>query len=270
MRVRWGSFTLALVLGCTGCTSYHVMQSSLVAPPVAPPPAADHGLLDAYVGHATVTFLSRPRRAPNDRSSLWISRHVLQFALTVHPSPLIAFHMLGIAGLHQGALQTSSSGLPNPGGSVGGYGMGASVTLPRGPHRFLLSANLLVVSIPSYAETTCLDCEDGSSMFHAGRGNESTVQAVSSAGYAYRFDERFHIQLLATLQNHPTNQESFDSIAAGPEVASGPLYAGLALGAEWFPIPWLGLVPTVQWPLTQSPIRYGPIIGLGVRGLIER
>src|SRR5262245_37732978 len=173
MRLQWGGFALAAVLGCTGCTTYHVMQSSLVVPPVAPPPAADHGLLDAYAGDATVTFVSRPRRAPNDHSSLWISRHVLQAALTFHPSPLIAFHMLGIVGLDEGALRTTSSGLPRPEGSVGGYGTGVSVTLPHGPHRFLLSANLLIVSIPSYAETTCTDCEDGEVRFQAGNSRES-------------------------------------------------------------------------------------------------
>jgi hypothetical protein len=268
MRVRLGKFALCIVLGCMGCTSYHVMQSSLVLPPVAPPPATEQGLLDAYVGDATVTFVSRPSRAPGDDSSLWITRHVFQAALTWHANQLIALRVDGLVGLHQGALYTTSSRLPNPGGNVGGYGAGASLTLPSGPHRFLLSADLLFVSVPSYAETTCVSCDEA--QFHAGHSRETIFQAVSTAGYAYRFDPRFHIQLIATLQNHPTNQESFTSSHAGSEVEYGPLYAGLALSVEWLPIPWLGLIPALQWPLTRSPIRYGPIVGFGVRGLIGR
>jgi hypothetical protein len=270
MRVWLGGFVLCSMLGCTGCASYQVMQSSLVAPPIAPPPATEQGVLDAYVGDATVTFVSRPSRAPGNESSLWIARHVLQGALTLHANPLLALRISGIIGLHQGALQTTSSQLPNPGGTVGGYGMGASLTVPVGPHRFLLSADLFIISIPSYAETICTTCEGEEAALYAGQSHESIFQAVSSAGYAYRVDQRFHVQLIATLQNHPTNQESFTSSDAGAKVHGGPLYAGLALSVEWLPIPELGLIPAIQWPITQSPIRYGPIIGFGVRGVFLR
>jgi hypothetical protein len=40
----------------------------------------------------------------------------------------------------------------------------------------------------------------------------------------------------------------------------------VGVGAEIRPIPHLSIVPTIQLPLLSSPVRYGPIIGLGLRG----
>jgi hypothetical protein len=73
-------------------------------------------------------------------------------------------------------------------------------------------------------------------------------------------------QLGATLQNHPSNNESFISSDPEAEVQDGPLYATVALVIEWQPVEWFGVAPSFQWPLTRKPIEYGPIIGLGVRG----
>ncbi|HKP55851.1 MAG TPA: hypothetical protein VJV78_03995 [Polyangiales bacterium] len=268
MRLLQGTVALCIAWGCAGCTHYEVLQSSLVAPPVAPPPATEQGLLDAYVGDATVTFVSRPQRAPNNDSALWVARHVLQGALTLHASQLIAFRITGFTGLHQGAMPTTSSQLRNPGSSVNGFGMGTMLSVPYGPHRFLLSADLGIVSIPSYIEVTCVSECEGHVEFYAGRQRESVVQAVGTAGYAYRFDSSFHLQFIATLQNHPTNHESVTSSEADGDVQTGPVYVGLALSVEWLPIPWLGLIPALQWPVTRSPIQYGPILGLGVRGVL--
>jgi hypothetical protein len=82
--------------------------------------------------------------------------------------------------------------------------------------------------------------------------------------------EAARVQLTSGVQNHPTNQELFASSSPDAEVNAGPLYVIAGLGVEWEPLPYLGVAPIVQWPLTRSPIDYGPIVGLGLRGMLPR
>jgi hypothetical protein len=256
-----------VVLASTGCATYSVQQSSLVPAPVAPPPATERGIADAYVGDATVTFVSRPKRAPNNHSGLWITRHLLQGALTLHFSELAAFRLTGVVGLHQGAMQAAPTTLENPGSEVTGMGAGWIMNLPFAAHALTLSLDLGLLAIPSYIEATCVSGKDCDFNYRTGHDRDEIAWAAATAGYAYRFSDQWRAQLGFVLQNHPTNLEQFESSENDAEVQDGPLYVTVALAVEWQPLPWLGLAPELQWPLTRSPVRYGPIVGLGVRGL---
>jgi hypothetical protein len=248
-----------------------VQQSSLIPAPVAPAPGIDKGIADAYVGDATVTFVSQPHRAPSSDSGLWVSRHLFQGALTLHASPLIAFRMTGLSGLSQGALKTAPTLLPNPGDGVFGYGAGVLVTLPWDPHRLLLSLHVDVLSIPSFVQSACeSSCDPAERITDSRHDRDEVVRSVVTAGYGYRFNHLLGAQLTLTFQNHPTNREAFESDSRDAEIHTGPIYVTAAVGVEWTPVEWLGVAPLLQWPLTRSPIEYGPIIGLGVRGIVPR
>lgn len=270
MQVR-GALAVLAIVTCTACTTYHVQQSSLIPPPVAPAPGTEKGIADAYVGDATVTFVSQPHRAPSSDSGLWVSRHLLQGALTVHASPLIAFRITGLSGLSQGALETAPTLLPNPGDAVYGYGAGVLVTLPWDPHRLLLSLHAESLAVPSFIRATCeSSCDDGDQTVVSKHDRDVVLRSAVTAGYGYRFNSLLGLQLTLTFQNHPTNRESFESDARDAEIHTGPIYVTVAAGVEWTPVEWLGVAPLLQWPLTRSPIEYGPIIGLGVRGIVPR
>jgi hypothetical protein len=213
-----------------------------------------------------VTFVSRPKRAPSDDSGLWVARHLLQAAVTLHLTRLLAFRITGVTGLHEGAMQAAPTSLRNPRRDLHGFGFGAVAALPIGPHRLLVSVDGSVISVPSYIEATCLDPCDGDTF--NGEQRDVVLHGTANFGYAYRKLDWLSPYVSLTLQNHPTNSEEFTSREPNAEVFIGPLYATAALGIEWQPIPWLGLAPVVQWPVTRRPIEYGPIVGLGIRGIV--
>lgn len=197
-------------------------------------------------------------------------RHLLQGALTLHISELFAMRLTGVVGLHQGAMQAAPTSLENPGLDVTGNGLGAVLTVPFGQHGLMLSADLGVISIPSYVEVFCDPPTDDLclSLQENKHDRDPVLWSAASAGYAYRFNDRLRVQLSFVLQNHPTNREQFYSSSTDAEVQDGPLYVTSALVVEWQPTDWLGIAPAVQWPLVRSPIEYGPIVGLGVRGIV--
>jgi hypothetical protein len=260
----------AALLSCIGCTSYQVSQSSLVPAPVLPSQPNPKAFVDGYVGDATVTFLSQPRRAPSDDSGLWVTRHLIQGAVTIHASPMLGFRLIGMTGLHAGAIQAAPTSLRNPGREVGGFGHGVVATLPFGEHAFVLTADVAALSIPSFIIARCTAGCEGEPSVTSGDQRDTVLHGSSTLGYAYRVDEVLRVQLTVGMQNHPTNQEQFSSWNVNAEVHGGPLYVTAGLGLEWEPLPWLGIAPVVQWPLRRSPIEYGPIVGLGVRGMIPR
>jgi hypothetical protein len=251
------------VLTGTACATVQVQQSSLVPAPVAPPPATDRGLVDAYVGDATVTFVSRPKRAPNDDSGLWIARHVLQGAITVHVSPLLGLRVSGFEGLRSGAMQAAPTSVRRPDQDVRGFAVGGVVNAAAGDHAFVATMDFGAIAVPSYVECRGEDCG-----FVDAEQSDIVMTAVASAGYAVRVSGGVRPQLSLTLQNHPSNDESFAAWAPDAEVQHGPLYGTVALLVEVQPLEWLAIAPAVQWPLTRSPIVYGPIIGFGVRGIL--
>ncbi|HMI94055.1 MAG TPA: hypothetical protein VK509_21930, partial [Polyangiales bacterium] len=104
-------------------------------------PTTDQGIADVYVGDATVTFVSRPRRAPDDDSGLWIARHLLQGAITLHVTPLLGVRLSGFNGFHQGALQASPTSLRVPDADVRGFTWGIIANVPIDRHALLASVD---------------------------------------------------------------------------------------------------------------------------------
>jgi hypothetical protein len=145
------------------------------------------------------------------------------------------------------------------------------MSLPFGPHVVVLSADIAALSVPSFIVARCTSgCEGREGSTTSADQRDTVLQGSSTLGYRYRFQEELSAQLTVGMQNHPTNQELFSSGSVNAEVQGGPLYVTAGLGLEWEPLPWLGLAPVLQWPLTRSPIEYGPIVGFGVRGMVPR
>ena len=139
MRARLVCIASVVAVAATACATVQIQQSSLVPAPVAPAPATDRGIADVYLGDATVTFISRPKRAPDDDSGLWIARHLLQGAITVHANRLLAVRLAAFDGLHQGALQAAPTSLRVPSQDVRGYSWGGIVSVPIDRHELVAS-----------------------------------------------------------------------------------------------------------------------------------
>ena len=260
---------LAALASCAACTSYQVRQSALVPPPVLPSQPAPGLVADAFVGDATVTFLSRPERAAGDDSALWISRHVLQGAGTLHFG-WFGLRMTGLAGLGTGAMAAAPTSLRRPDDTVGSFGIGAIAAIPIDQHVLTATLDGSIVWIPSYYEATCSSGCEGRALFQSGQDREVLIQPSLSLGYGYRITPVARIFGAFAFQDHPTNDAVIDSTIANPEVRLGPLYVTVGAGVELDVRPWLSLIPLLQWPLTRNPIEYGPFVGLGVRAGLPR
>ncbi|MCA9580624.1 MAG: hypothetical protein KC416_02440, partial [Myxococcales bacterium] len=78
--------------------------------------------------------------------------------------------------------------------------------------------------------------------------------------------EGVRVFLGTTVQNHPTNAESFKTNTPGEaEVTMGDPNLIVTLGGEFSIGEWFSLIPTLQYPVTANPLRYGPIVTAGFR-----
>jgi hypothetical protein len=66
------------------------------------------------------------------------------------------------------------------------------------------------------------------------------------------------------VRNHPTNVASFESLTGDAEVRMGPVNWLVGVGAQFRLVPWFAINPMVQVPLTANPVRYAPIVTLGL------
>jgi len=107
-------------------------------------------------------------------------------------------------------------------------------------------------------------------------GNEHTdrdtvLVAAGTFGVGWTFADWGAVQFTTGLRNHPTNVESFTTTDSTPNarVYEGPINVHLAATAELYANEWLSFVPVLQIPILTSPVRYGPMIGLGVRATFD-
>jgi hypothetical protein len=256
---------VAILSCCAACTSYQVRQSALVPPPVLPSQPAPGLIADAYVGDDTVTFLSRPERAAGDDSALWVSRHVLQGAGTLHFG-WFGLRMTGMAGLGSGAMAAAPTSLRRPDDTTGSFGIGAVAAIPIDQHVLTATLDGRILWIPSYYEARCSAGCEGIATLRTGQDREVLIQPSLSLGYGYRVTPIVRVFGAFAFQDHPTNDAVIDSAIPSPDVRLGPMYVTAGAGVELTIVPWLSLIPLLQWPLTRSPIEYGPFLGLGVRG----
>lgn len=270
---------IALIVGslsvcaASACITYDVRQSSLVpvaAPPPPPPPQLTRSGVDAYVGDRTVTFLGRPELAPNERAGLWIPRTQLNGALS-YAWPRVAFRTVWLVGLAEGATAAAPTTLPNPGDAVIGFGPGVVVHATSPESRLTLSfgVDTLVLSVPSYVIATCTSYCDEDGLADGAVVERHQRDAVSlyalSVTAGWRIDDTTTLGGVVSMQNHPTNVERFTSDAADAEVQDGPLNVIVGANVEVRIVPWLSAIAELSWPVTAEPVRYGPIVGVGLR-----
>lgn len=256
------------VLCCVACNAcaHHVRQSSLVPPPVLPlGPVKEQGGY-AYLSDDTVAFVTRPEREPSNDSALWITRHLVRAAFGMQMNQSFGWHLIGAYGLSEGAFAAMPTNMQNPGGGVVGFGGGGNATAMLGDHRLYAGLDLVFLSVPSYFESTTSEEDEGWRRSGGGHQREIVPQAVAMVGYGYELARWLTIHALAALQNHPTNSASFESLRARADVRMGPANLTAGLSLDLSVLPWLAVVPSIQLPITRSPVRYGPIMGVALRG----
>lgn len=257
----------------SGCTSYRVQQSALVPAATLPAlPASQPAVADVYIEDSTVTFVSEPERAPSSDAGLWVTRHLLQVAASAHITDYLAIRMLAPVGLAQGAMRTAPTLLARPDKPVTGGGGGVTLSLPfgGGSQQLHFSTELSILSIPTRSTATCVTGCEGKPPVVKRQQRKYVTPLVLGLDYILELRQGARLAIRAGLRGHPVNHEVIDNSDGGAEVEMGPAYAIIGTSLEVQLADWLSITPTVQWPVNRSPIRYGPIISVGVRGTATR
>ena len=263
-RVRAiASSSLVLSL-CLACTTMNVQQSSLVPAPTLPPMPAHEGQFDVYLGSSTVTGVSRPELVSAD-SGLWIPRTQLDGALTYRPTHQFAMRALWMVGFSADAQPLAGTALPNPGNEVWGLGLGATGRFDEpGESWFVdVSADIVVLSVPSHIRVSCDTPPCFSTPFEDDQRDGVPLLSLGVVA-GYRVVPELALVFSTGLRNHPTNDASFSSTESDAEVSMGPTNWLVGIGVQLRVAPWLAISPMVQMPLTANPVRYAPILTLGV------
>jgi len=264
---------IVLIFLASGCTSYRVQQSALVPAATLPPlPASAPAAVDVYLEDSTVTFVSEPERAPDSDAGLWITRHMLQAAATFHPNDYVGIRVLTPVGLQQGAMRAAPTTLQRPDKRVTGGGAGVTLSVPwfGGSQQMHFTGELHLLSIPTRAIATCEFNCTGASPERITHHRRFVEQAVLGVDYVVELRDGVRLALRAATRSHPTNHETISNGTGNAEVSPGPAYAIVGTSLEVQLSEWLSVTPSVQWPVTHSPVVYGPIISVGLRGTIPR
>ena len=251
----------------SGCSVYSVKQSSLVPVAVLPPPPGERTTGDFYLGDDTLTFLQQPELAPNEDAGLWIPRTQFDGAVSVRPIPRLGLRFLWLAAPAGGAQKAAPTTLADPGGSTGGPGLGVSTRIGPlvGPWSFDIAGDFLVVSVPSRLWAACVEnCPPGETI-HTWKEHDMVAIYSLATFMTWRVSQAGRLMFSAALRNHPTNVANFETVLPASSVHAGPLNLLLGLGGEIQLGSGFSLVPQVHVPVLARPVRYGPIIAVGLR-----
>jgi hypothetical protein len=253
-----------LLLGlCLACNTLNVQQSSLVPAPTLPPLPAHEGEYDVYVGNSVVTGVARPDLAPTE-SGLWVPRTQLDGAFAWRPYRRFAMRANWMMGFAADAQRVAPTVGPNPDQLLWGLGLGATYRFdePGQPWFVDLSLDYVGLSVPSRVVITCMEpCLD-MSVPKEQRDSVPLLSAGAVAGYRVRPD--VSLVFSTGVRNHPTNVANFESLTGDAEVRMGPVNWLVGVGAQFRLVPWFAITPMVQVPLTANPVRYAPIVTLGL------
>ncbi len=282
MLISLRSLIAPVVAGATllgaGCVSYDVRQSSLVPIPTLPATPSRTGSVDVLVSSHTLTSMTAPARASSTSdAALWVPREQLEGAVSVR----VARHNASIRldwmhGLPDGARAIAPNDLPRPSSPV--WGVGPGMSWHAGDDigwQVDLSADALLLTVPSWVETTARDpsfCFGGCGPITSPpvRSEQRDVVFLFSVStvVGYRIDSRLRAFATVALRNHPSNDGAFESNYPDAEIYMGPMNLLAGLGVEVGVTSWLSLVPQVEIPVTESPVRYAPVVSLGVRATV--
>lgn len=264
VAVAWG---LVALQGC----AYDVQQSSLVPAAVPPPPTTHEGSADLYVGHSTVAFLSRPELAPNEEAGLWIPRHQVDGQMGVRLHRRGRLRLYYRESIWRGAMKAAPTTMPNPrrNAHVAGTGYAFRAGGFGEPWSVNFGFDLAVAVIPSWVHVEptswCTrDCVARTEI-------QTDIVPIFGASISsrYRVTSALALRMGLALQTHPTNQQSFSSNSTSAAVYVGAPNLLIDAGMEVGFTDWLRGVVNVTVPATAAPVRYGPIIGLGLRAVFE-
>jgi hypothetical protein len=169
-----------------------------------------------------------------------------------------------LLGFSADAQALAGTALPNPGGEVWGLGLGVTGRFDEPGEAWFVdvSADMIMLSVPSHIRVTCVEpC--GTVPFEDDQRDSVPLLSLGAVA-GYRVAPEVALVFSTGLRNHPTNSASFSSVEADANVSMGPTNWLVGVGAQFRVTPWLALSPMVQLPVTANPVRYAPILTLGV------
>ena len=221
-----------------------------------------------------------PTRAErNSDSALWVPREQVEGAISIRIGRgRFATRLDWMHGFSEGSRAIAPNDLPRPDSSVWGLGTGftfhAGDAQKPGGWEVDLSADVLRLSIPSWVETvehperTCFGCVETTGPPVRSQQRDSVMLYSTSIVVGYRVDWRLRVFATVALRNHPSNHGAFTSSVPDAEVYTGPFNLLAGLGVEVGVTEWLSLIPQVAIPVTEAPVRYAPVVTLGVRATV--
>lgn len=247
---------------CLGCIRDSLLRSTLVPLPTLPSMPAHGGAFEVSVASSTLTAVSEPNYA-GTASSLYVPREQLEGAISVRGGRRFAARMNWLAAISTDTLPLAGTALGTPRGPL--FGVGPGVTLRVGaldqPWFVELSADALLLSVPSDVRDCAAPCPPDTSGRHVGEG----VFLFSAGAFAgMHLTPEVAVVFATAVRTQPTTGATSPGLDASTPVELGSATWLMGFGVELRLRPWLGLAPMVQWPITASPVRYAPILTLGL------
>ncbi len=256
---------VASALASVGCMPPpHVVQQSTLAPvPTVVLPPSFEGFAEASLGDSTLLYLRPPELAPNAGAALYLPRTQVEGSLSIRVARRVRVRVPYLVAPSSGAVAAAPTTLDSPGATA--WGVGSGVAVRAGgfgePWNVDFVADTSLLSIPTYMQ------DEG--VPGSGRVRYSALPQLAitvSPGYVIAPGTRLFV--VATLRNHVTNAAAFTTSLSdpSPRVSAGPFYLPVGVGVEFRPVCGLSITPVFQWPLGSSPVEYGPVLSLTVRG----
>lgn len=261
----WLTVLLLVPLLTTGCYANQVRQSSLVPSAALPPPPSFRHRADVYVGNSSIAFIKRPELAANEEAGLWIPRHQLDGAISVRLGRWVGLRLNYRHGFSEGAIKAADTTLQKPDDDVFGVGTEVQGRIPIDKDMdMFLSFGTTLFTVPSYLEIRPEFCD--TCVPERRQETEQVMQFSFGGAYRWRVSQLIAVWGMMNAQTHPTNRAAFSSSLPEGDVETGPMNLLFGAGAELEIVPQFHIVPMVQVPVFERPIRYGPLISVGLRG----
>lgn len=269
---------IALPVLAVGCVQappppvYAVQRSALVAHPSPPVWSGTplRGRVQFQASNSTVVVPVEPEETDGANSGLFVARTNIRGALRVRLWSNLTLKLMGEVSPDKKAMQIADESLGSPKGSVGALGVGIEYSaLLSGPWRLGVAGDLSTSRSPFRELGRCVANCDGAADEYYEEGEHSIAIYSVSVVPSYDFGNLVLFGGL-TMRNHPTNTRKNRQIAGAndemDELREGPAYYLLATGVEVRATPHLSIVGHVFQPLSTDVAKYGPAVGLAIRG----
>lgn len=260
-----------LLLFCSAaCTTYTVRKSAL-APHMQPPMRSGQNLMgasaEAAVGASALARAVEPKEGKDANAGLYIPRVEVVAALRKRVSEDMDLGLLYDHGFRRGAYATSEDQPEPNNGSVYGGGVTGFYSVAMGAPGFRvgIGLDLLMYSVPYVKYTTEVD---GS--FTRVEHDRDSIGVYSLAVIPSWRSGRVTLFGGGTVRNHPTIDKGDIEGPIDPildddeEVESGPPNFVVQAGVDFELGQGIRAMAIVYQPIDQSPVEYGPTLGIGI------